>query len=86
MSPEPAAGHPYRSGPYQAWAGGEFASRATTFLGRGLHREGPGVPPAMGQWLSAASPPTATMRIPIDARPEMSVKGIPPPEGSFWSK
>ena len=86
VSPGLAWGLSDRSGPYQACAGGESASRTTLFLGRGLHRQGPGGPPAMGQWFSTAPPPVATIRIPIDARPEVSVKGIPPPEGSFWSK
>ena len=86
VSPGPAEGASYRGGSYPAGAGAEFASQFTPLLGRGLHREGAGVPPGMGQWLSAAPPPTATMRISVDARTEVSVRGIPPPEGSLWSK
>ena len=66
VSPGPAEGFSFRGGHYHACHGGEFASRATPFLGRGYQRQGAGGPPAMSQWLSAAPPPVATMRIPID--------------------
>ena len=66
VSPGPAEGASYRGGSYPAGAGGEFASQFIPLLGRGLHRQGAGGPPGMSQWLSAAPPPAATMRIPID--------------------
>ena len=57
LSPGPAEGFSLRGGPYPVGAEGEFASRGTAFLGTCSQRQGPGRPPAMSQWLSAAPPP-----------------------------
>ena len=79
VSPGPAEGFSLRGGPYPVGAEGEFASRSTAFLGPSSQRRGPGWPPAMSQWLSAAPPPAATIRIPIEWKPvaSLSCRGDP---------
>ena len=64
--PGPAEGQPVRGDPFSVGVGGEYASRSMPFLGKGRQRQGPEGPPTLSRWLSAAPPPVATRRIPID--------------------